>query len=209
MLFMVPRINIDSKFHIVLRQHGREVLNTLRQAEKTVKKIARWENHKKFNVRCVRQNISPTGISLNTIIAGIKADKIIKKAEKQLLKVRIRQCTYTINKLAETIATQKAELVAILQMTEMNDVTRVLETAHAAMSEVTKRKQMNKFERLNKKTSENTKTTSINTDRWVINCSDRIISDAERTVLGKGLNFAVTPTKFPVAEIIAITEVVC
>ena len=41
-----------------------------------------------------------------------------------------------------------------------------------------------------------------------MNLSDRQISDDERSILSKGLNFAITPTAFPVEEIIASTEVV-
>ena len=43
-------------------------------------------------------------------------------------------------------------------------------------------------------------------DRWVKNYSDRNLSDDERAVLAKGLNFAVTPTKLPVVDIITSTE---
>jgi hypothetical protein len=45
--------------------------------------------------------------------------------------------------------------------------------------------------------------------RWVKNCSDRILSDPELSVLKKGLNFAVTPRKVPVVDIIMATESAC
>ena len=41
-----------------------------------------------------------------------------------------------------------------------------------------------------------------------MNLSDRQINDDERSVLSKGLNFAITPTTFPVEAIIVGTEVV-
>ena len=41
-----------------------------------------------------------------------------------------------------------------------------------------------------------------------MNLSDRQISDDERSILGKGLNFSITLTTLPVKEIIAGTEVV-
>ena len=50
--------------------------------------------------------------------------------------------------------------------------------------------------------------TDIDTNRWVMNLSDRQISDDERSILSKGLNFTITSTTFPVEEIIAGTEVV-
>ena len=42
--------------------------------------------------------------------------------------------------------------------------------------------------------------------RWVKNCSDHLLSDPELSVLMKGLNFAVTPRKVPVVEIVTATK---
>ena len=43
-------------------------------------------------------------------------------------------------------------------------------------------------------------------DRWVINKSDRNLTECELSVLQKGLNFAVTPTRVPVVEFITGIE---
>ena len=48
--------------------------------------------------------------------------------------------------------------------------------------------------------------TSVDSNRWVVNLSERELSQAELSVLKKGLNFAVTSTDIPVDEIIASTE---
>ena len=58
--------------------------------------------------------------------------------------------------------------------------------------------------------SNSTKTeSSVNTDKWVINLSDRSVSDTERDALMKGLNFAVTPERLPVEDKVSATESVC
>ena len=41
---------------------------------------------------------------------------------------------------------------------------------------------------------------------WVVNLSSRSLSDAEKALLKKGLNFAVTPANIPATEIIAKVE---
>ena len=41
---------------------------------------------------------------------------------------------------------------------------------------------------------------------WVVNLSSRFLSDAEKALLKKGLNFAVTPANIPATEIIAKVE---
>ena len=76
--------------------------------------------------------------------------------------------------------------------------------------EETRSRQQSKFERLYNKsqTKKEVTNTDIDTNRWVMNLSDRQISDDERSILSKGLNFAITPTALPAEEIIAGTEVV-
>ena len=113
----------------VYMDNGREVLKLLRSAEKTVRKIARWENHKRFNVRCSRYKITPTSISMTTNVTGVRAQHIVKKAQLQLLGVRIRQCTYTIKKLNESLTTDKQQLEAILNSDEMAETERLLTAA--------------------------------------------------------------------------------
>ena len=49
-------------------------------------------------------------------------------------------------------------------------------------------------------------TPRVNKNKWVINLSSRPLSDAEVSLLEKGLNFAVTPTNIPATEIIAKVE---
>lgn len=50
------------------------------------------------------------------------------------------------------------------------------------------------------------RTTYVDKTKWVIILSSRSLSDAEVSLLKKGLNFAVTPANIPAAEIIANVE---
>ncbi|XP_072050005.1 uncharacterized protein [Amphiura filiformis] len=47
------------------------------------------------------------------------------------------------------------------------------------------------------------------TDRWVINKSDLQITEPQLSVLRKGLNFAVTPSKLPTVEFVTAVETAC
>lgn len=46
----------------------------------------------------------------------------------------------------------------------------------------------------------------ITEDRWVVNLSKMLLHDAKTEVLKKGLNFAPTPVKIPVQDVIACIE---
>ena len=49
-------------------------------------------------------------------------------------------------------------------------------------------------------------TPSVDKTNWVINLSSRSLSNAEKALLKKGLNFAVTPENIPAMEITAKVE---
>ena len=83
----------------IMSQHGRDVLSIFRKAETTAKKVASWRNHRIFNLRCYKNDIIPTSIKIKSNVKGTKADKIIANAERNLLQCRIRQTTFTLQKL--------------------------------------------------------------------------------------------------------------
>ena len=80
--------------------------------------------------------------------------------------------------------------------------------------EVTKERQKNKFSCLLNTSGMNSNqpTSGLASEcmqKWVTNCSQRILSDPELSVLKKGLNFAMTPKKLPVVDLITATESAC
>ena len=46
----------------------------------------------------------------------------------------------------------------------------------------------------------------MDTSKWILNLSARTLSTIETSLLGKGLNFAVTPDHVPATEIVANVE---
>ena len=147
---------------------------------------------------------------MTTNVTGVRVQHIVKKAELQLLGARIQQCTYMIKKLNESLKIDKQQLEAILNSDEMVETEWMLTAVQRHTFEETRSRQQSKFERLynNSQTKNDVTDNDIDTNWWVINLSGRQISDDERSILSKGLNFAITTTTLPVEEIIAGTEVV-
>ena len=145
---------------------------------------------------------------------GVKTMKIIHNAEKKLLQERIRQCDFTIRKYEESVKELKSSLQSKVSTEINNQILTLFEKTHSSHFEMAKSRQRQKFERLLSKEETRSPTTNIgdtNIDqtKWVMNLSDRPLSDSERSVLMKGLNFSVTPSKIPVDEIVAATELAC
>ena len=169
----------NNLFSIPLCQHGREVLKTLRTLENTVRKYARWINHRTFNIKCAKAKIIPISVKLATNIPGVKAEKVLAKAERQLLDIRIRQSTYTVNQLKKKTEELKASLFSTVSNHIKTEIEKLIEQAHKRESEETKSRQQRKFnsllEKQRKQETPRHPQDTIDTDRWVINNSRRVL----------------------------------
>ena len=70
------------------------------------------------------------------------------------------------------------------------------------LSSVSKARLQTKFDRLLKKRRVNNPTD----ERWVINMSSKVLSTPQKSILGKGLNFAPAPKRIPVPQLVAAVE---
>ena len=57
--------------------------------------MADFQNHRRFTIKCLKNNIIPVSIKLKTSIFTRKANEIIRRAERQLLNEHVR----TINNM--------------------------------------------------------------------------------------------------------------
>ncbi|XP_078352286.1 uncharacterized protein LOC144636970 [Oculina patagonica] len=145
---------------------------------------------------------------------GIKTTRIIHNAERKLLQERIRQCDFTIRKYEENMEELKSSLQSKVSTEINNRILTLFANTHSSHFEEAKSRQRHKFDRLQSKQKTelptlNTEDTKIDQRKWVINLSDRSLTDSEQSVLMKGLNFSVTPSKIPVEDIVAATELAC
>ena len=208
---MDPEIeNLHSRLH---RQHGRDVVQGLRELEKTTNKIASWTNHRHFNVRCVHNNVTPNSIRLKTSVKGDAAQKILRKTERKLTNIRISQCNFTVNKLEDQKKELEDKLFTKLSTEEKQEAKAFIAHAQSRTFELTKTKQRERFQRLLEKKglpcTANAKKYANITKRWVVNISDVKLEPEAESLLRKGLNYAITPKSLPVDEYITATEIAC
>ena len=75
---------------------------------------------------------------------------------------------------------------------------------------MTKQRQINKFARLSLTDQQQNEFAGPSrvpkVSKWVKNLSNRPLSDSEKSLLAKGMNFAVVPNKIPSIEFITATE---
>ena len=75
---------------------------------------------------------------------------------------------------------------------------------------ITKNQQIKKFNHLQQQPRyRNTPVPDIIRKKWVINLSSKPLSDGEQSILQKGPKFAVSSSKVPITEYIAVTKRIC
>ena len=137
------------------------------------------------------------------------ARRVAELASMRFLRERIR-----LTQKAKGDAKKDTESTAqsITSALSTNDANRILEQIKTNTQRVfntTKDRHKQKFEKLIRKiqaTMSPVDTPYVDKANWVVNLSSRSLSDAEKALLKKGLNVAVTPANIPATEIIAKVE---
>ncbi|XP_049914604.1 uncharacterized protein LOC126398968 [Epinephelus moara] len=216
---MCQRRSLTHNHRHVAEQFGVDTLKLVREYERMARKIADYRNHLRFNLRCRQNRLIPTSLRLCSTMKGYKVDKIMEKAQNQLLNERVRQTHFTIEGLKEKADHLLQKLTSLLPEVVLGKIIDL--TKKAQLSQHTKSKERQKRKSHNLQIRSNTNKTEILTwrqkthtnptqdemqDRWIKNLSDREFTHPERGVLTKGLNFAMTSQQLPIVDLITATE---
>ena len=220
------------------QEYGRGSIFLLRRWEKWEKKMADFRNHRRFTIKCLKNNIIPVSIRLKTNIKTSKGLDIIRRAEKQLLNECIRSINNQLELFMFNRDTCKNQLQGRLEkeiMEECEDlIKRVIENRHNMVLE----RQKSKFELLqqqkagghsniryhsgnnaastcideqysNNNSNSNSNNNTSNNNRWVINLSDTPLTPNQEKLLARGPKFVIKPKRPPIEEYITAIEKTC
>ncbi|XP_051781539.1 uncharacterized protein LOC127527292 [Erpetoichthys calabaricus] len=199
---------------------GKDGLKLVREYEQTARKMADYRNHLRFSLRCRQSGITPKSLQMKSSVKGLRANKILQKAQSQLLNERVRQTNFTIDVLKSKEEQIHQRLSSLLDEKTLQQVLEFTEKARLAQHEKSKTRQKRKFDLLavrhkhqhtmgsvlHNQQREGCQTETKDVDKWVKNLSDKQLTQAEKNGLSKGLNFAVTPKQIPLVELITATE---
>ena len=115
------------------------------QWERLECKMADFQNHRRFLLRCLSADIIPVSIKLKSNIRSPKGYSIIKRAEKALLNERIRTVNSTITMFGKQIDTCMNPLKGILDKEIMEECMVFIKTKSESRHIKTQRRQINKF----------------------------------------------------------------
>ncbi|XP_023821902.1 uncharacterized protein LOC111949272, partial [Oryzias latipes] len=214
---MEPTWMNESLHRHVFSNFGKDTLQLVRELEKTARKLADYKNHLRLNMRCRQSNVIPKSLQMGKGVKGHRAENIMHRARTQLLKDRIRQTYFIINNLEGKMKNLQDNLATTVTEEVLEKIVGFTRTAQLAQHHKSKQRQIKKFQiltnqqqilkdRLNRENRGNHTKAGIDRDRWIKNISDRELTQTEKEVLSKGLNFSVTPNHIPVVDLITATE---
>ena len=100
-------------------EYGKESVEIYWRWEKYEYKMADFQDHRCFSLRCLSKDVIPTSVSLKSSIRTPKAKYIIRKAERALLNERIRSINNSITMFKSLRDTCINQLESILDKETM------------------------------------------------------------------------------------------
>ena len=110
----------------IRREYGEENVKIFHQWEKMENKIADFSNHRRFTLRCLREDIILVSIRLKSSNKTPKGCYIIRKAERYLLNERVRSVNNTIAMLKIQSDTCIEQLNEVLDRDSMEECTQFI-----------------------------------------------------------------------------------
>ena len=125
---------------------GIENVKLLQQWEKLECKMADFKNHRRFSLRCLKQDIIPVSIRMKTNVTTPRRLYIMKRAEKALLNERIRSVNNMINMMKMQTDTCMEQLKTCLEERVMEEHKLFINNKRESRHNSTLVRQLHKFE---------------------------------------------------------------
>ena len=200
----------DNIFHLIKDQYGVSILAKIRRLERLRIKYGKFSNHLRFSLRCLHSDLLPNDLRLKCKVPTKKARDICNRAGRLLLQERIHINDKKRKSLKNQIEIVESELKETLTSEQYEGVKSIHDFTASRESENSKERQVQKFERLltrkEKENHNNVMEKVVDKDKWIINLSEKQLSDGAKSLLLKGMKFAITPKYIPKEEIIAKVE---
>ena len=198
-------------FNNLNQRYGQSYIEEVRSWEGKEHKLIKYKCHLHFNLRCLSQNIVLKGVKLNIKqFTTFQERKIICKTYRSILNSHVRQCNRIIDNLKSQINKIKTSIKSKCNYNDFIDVSNTIIKSKEKVFKITKIHQIKKFTYLQKYPKyRNTPVPDIIGKKWVINLSSKPLSNGEQSLLQKGPKFAVSSSKVPLTEYIAVTKRIC
>ena len=182
--------------NVIRSRYNDEIVKQIRRFEKLDFKIRKNEADLDFLQSCQQNNLIPKFLNFKVASSSLRFSRTYKQCQRQLLKQEIKEKISTISK-------QKKEFTALKKL--IKNKLSIIDFAHiCCLFLVGNDKKITKVKETHCKKLKNlglaSPIRSHNPDKIIINHSSYHLSDIEKTVLAKGLNFALPPKMLNYAD---------
>ena len=129
----------------LILEYRKESVKFLRQWEKLEVKMADFQNHRRFMLRCLSKGLVPVSIRLKTTVKTPKGNYIVRQAERMLMNERVRLIKNTITMLRWQIDTCIYSLGRCIRMEAMEECHRFISLRRERRHQSTLERQTKKF----------------------------------------------------------------
>ena len=166
--------------------------------------------HLVYTLRCRDEGIVPPSLSLKAPINTRNAKSIIDKAQRSLVRQRIRLLNNKVKFLRLESESKQTELFGILPSHIHSEISCHLDNSCESEFERVKWRPNQKFDKqmmqVKKFAEKEPDLSGTQIKKWVVNLSQHKLNENQNNVLAKGLNFAVSPDHMPTSHYIVATE---
>ena len=219
-------------FKFIQKSHDDSTLKDCRQFVKVSATIANEYMHLKFNHTCKRENIMPKSLNFVPPIRSKEGFKLAHQFGLKFLNLRITNSHRKIKEKSLTLNLLTQKIKGILSNKQFSELNNYVTSKLKNQNKNTERRHQKKLELLKQKDDSNKNTigpkltqkfvgneiadtsnrnlndlnATIDTTKWVVNLSARLLTEDEISILKKGFKFAVAPQSIPVSNMLCAVE---
>ena len=131
--------------NILLQEDGIEARRLSRLWEKLRIRASEYKNHRIFTLRCLHNDLIPVSIKLKSTLKSTRANKILRKAEKDLLQARIKTINFTLDNTSKQLEECRSKLLAIISTQRLRECQDFVDKVSEIRFNKVKQRQLNKF----------------------------------------------------------------
>ena len=130
---------------LLLQEDGIEVQHLFRLWEKLQLRASKYKNHRIFTLRCIHKDLVPSSIKLKSTLKSTRANKILRKAEKDLLQARVKSINYILDQTSKQLEEYRSKLVTIVSTQKLRECQDFVDKVGEIRFNKVKLRQLNKL----------------------------------------------------------------
>lgn len=197
--------NRESLKETIVNLYGEVTHKKVRELEHLRKKRARILSSIAFLKRCRNVGVTPVCVRITPKPHIWKSASVLRDASDKLLRNLIRSHRFHLSELSVQLYSVHLELAKVLCANLFTLCDAISFEQGQRELELCTAQQVKKFDRLLAKKRVEQRPADVNKE-CVVNLSSHSLQEEEVAILSKGMNFAITPRRIPVEEIIGNIE---